>query len=173
MLKITPQSLFRFDLLQDFSPLDDDAPPATWSGNWVSRRLIEGFKTLRLIPFKGKPTGFKNAWPPYMVEWEDLVARQEQGELEVTQREQNRVRLQPSLRDVTRAEAVVCWPLYLKDREPLLLAVNRVGWAFALDRDATFVAARHGGMSETWLGRYLRGCGAIADGLRRDHVPVF
>jgi hypothetical protein len=48
MLKITPQSLLQFDQLQDFSPLDDDAPPATWSGNWVSRRLVQGFKTLRL-----------------------------------------------------------------------------------------------------------------------------
>jgi hypothetical protein len=173
MLKITPQLLLQFDPLQDFSPLDDDAPPATWSGSRVSRRLVEGFKTLRLIPLKGMPTGFKNAWPPYMVEWEDLLAQQAQGELEATQRQQNRVRLQPSLRDVTRAEAVVCWPLYLKDREPLLLAVNRVGWAFALDRDATFVAARHGGMSETWLARYVQGCDVIAAGLRRDRVPVF
>jgi hypothetical protein len=64
-------------------------------------------------------------------------------------------------------------PLYLKDREPLLLAVNRVGWAFALDRDATFVAAQHGGMSQTWLARYLQGCGVIAHGLRRDRVRVF
>jgi hypothetical protein len=28
-------------------------------------------------------------------------------------------------------------------------------------------------MSETWLARYLQGCGVIADGLGRDHVPVF
>jgi hypothetical protein len=79
MLKITPQLLLQFDPLQDFSPLDDDAPPTTWSGNWVSRRLVEGFKTLRLIPLKGMPTGFKNAWPLYMVESEDLLAQQEQG----------------------------------------------------------------------------------------------
>jgi hypothetical protein len=59
MLKITLQSQLQFDPLQDFSPLDDDAPPATWSGNWVSRRLVEGFKTLRLIPLKGMPSGFK------------------------------------------------------------------------------------------------------------------
>jgi hypothetical protein len=50
MLKITPQSLLQFDPLQGFSPLDEDGPPATWSGNWVSRRLVEGLKTLRLIP---------------------------------------------------------------------------------------------------------------------------
>jgi hypothetical protein len=74
MLKTTPQSLLQFDPLQGFNPLDHDAPPATWSGNWVSRRLVEGFKTLRLIPLKGMPSGFKNAWPPYMVEWEDTAS---------------------------------------------------------------------------------------------------
>ena len=173
MLKVPPQSLRQFAPLSDFNLLDADHPPSKWCGDWVSRRWVEGLKTLRLIPLKGMPSGFKNAWPPYLVEWEDLLAQQEQGELEATQREHNRVRLQPSLREVTRAETVVSWPLYLKDREHLLLAVNRVGWAFALDRDATFVAAQHGGMSETWLGRYLQGCGVIADGLRRDRVPVF
>jgi hypothetical protein len=173
MLKVTPQSLLQFDPLSDFNLLDADHPPPRWCGDWVSRRWVEGLKTLRLIPLKGMPGEFKNAWPAYQVEWEDLLAQQEQGELEATQREQNHVRLQPSLRDVTRAEAVVRWPLYLKDLEKLLSAVNRVGWAFALDRDATFVAAQHGGMSETWLARYVKGCGVIADGLRRDHVPVF
>jgi hypothetical protein len=47
MLKITPQSLLQFDPLQDFSPLDEDTAPTTWSRNWISRRLVEGFKTLR------------------------------------------------------------------------------------------------------------------------------
>jgi hypothetical protein len=42
------------------------------NGDW-----FEGFKTLRLMPLKGMPSGFKNAWPPYMVEWEDLLAQQE------------------------------------------------------------------------------------------------
>ena len=173
MLKILPRSLLQFDPLSDLNLLDEDHPPPKWCDDWVSRRWVEGLKTLRLIPLKGMPSGFGNAWPPYLVECEDLLAQQEQGELEATQREQNCVRLQPCLRDVTRAETVVCWPLYLKDSEHLLLAVNRVGWAFALGRDAIFVAARHGGMSETWLARYLQGCGVIADGLRRDRVPVF
>jgi hypothetical protein len=173
MPKIPPQSLLQFAARSDFNLLDEDHPASKWCGDWVSRRWVDRLKTLRLSPLKGMPSGFKNAWPPYLVEWEDLLAQQEQGELEATQREQNRARLQPSLRDVTRAEAVVCWPLYLKDRAHLLRAVNRVGWAFAPDRDATFVAAQHGGMSETWLARYLQGCGVIADGLGRDHVPVF
>jgi len=172
MLKV-PQSLPQFDPLSDFNLLDEDHPPPKWCGGWVSRRWVDGLKTLRLIPLKGMPSGFKNAWPPYLVEWEDLLARQEQGELEATQREQNRVRLQPSLRDVTRAETVVCWPLYLKDRMHLLPAFNRVGWAYACERDATFAASRHGGRAETHLARYTKGCALVSDRLRVDRVPVF
>jgi hypothetical protein len=162
MLKVPPRSLLQFAPLSDFNLLDEDHPPPEWSGDWVSHRWVDGLKTLRLIPLKGMPSGFKNAWPPCLVEWEDLLAQQEQGELEATQREQNRVRLQPSLRDVTRA-----------DLEPVLLAFNRVGWAYACERDATFVASRHGGCAETHLARYIKGCTLISDRLRVDRVPVF
>ena len=56
---------------------------------------------------KGAPAQFKNCWPTYMVEWEDLLAQAEGEALQATQRAQNRVRLQPSLREVTRSEAVI------------------------------------------------------------------
>jgi hypothetical protein len=173
MLKVPPRSLLQFAPLSDFNLLDEDHPPPKWSGDWVSHRWVDGLKTLRLIPLKGMPSGFKNAWPPYLVEWEDLLAQQEQGELEATQREQNRVRLLPSLRDVTRAETVVCWPLYLADLEPVLLAFNRVGWAYACERDATFVASQHGGCAETHLARYTKGCALVSDRLRGKRAPVF
>jgi hypothetical protein len=123
MLKVTPQSLLQFAPLSDFNLLDADHPPSKWCGDWVSRRWVEGLKTLRLIPLKGMSSGFKKAWPPYLVEWEDLLAQQEQGELEATQHEQNRVRLQPSYRQVTMSEAVISWPLYLADFEPVLRAL--------------------------------------------------
>jgi hypothetical protein len=123
---------------------------------------------------KGAPRGFANAWPAYAYEFEDLIGQAEQREaLEQTQREQNRVRLVPSYRQVTMCEAVITWPLYLADREPVLLAFNRVGWAYACERDATFLASRHGGCAETHLARYTKGCGLISDRLRADRVPVF
>ena len=153
--------------------LDEDHTPLKWCGDWVSRRWIDGLKTLRLIPLKGAPRGFGNAWPAYAYEWEDLIAQQEQGELETTQHEQNRLRLQPSYRQVTMCEAVISWPLYLADLEPVLLAFNRVGWAYACERDATFVASRHGGCAETHLARYTKGFALVADRLRVDRVPVF
>ena len=170
MLKIPPQSLLQFAPLSDFNLLDEDHPPPKWCGDWVSRRWVEGLKTLRLIPLKAAPRGFDNAWPAYAYEWEDLIAQQEHGELEPTQHGQNRVRLQPSYRQETMCEAVISWPLYLAHLEPVLLAFNRVGWAYACERDATFVASRHGGCA---LARYTKGCALVSDRLRVDRVPVF
>ena len=114
MLKVLPQSLLA--PLSDFNLLDEDHPPLKWCSDWVSRRWVEGLQTLRLIPLKGPPRGFGNAWPTYAYEWQDLIAQQQQGELQATQHEQNRVRLQPSYRQVTRCEAVVSWPLGLRMR---------------------------------------------------------
>ena len=123
---------------------------------------------------KGAPRGFANAWPAYAYEFEDLIGQAEQREaLEQTQREQNQVRLHPSYRQVTMCEAVISWPLYLADREPVLLAFNRVGWAYACERDATFVASRHGGCAETHLAHYTKGCELVSNKLRADRVPVF
>jgi hypothetical protein len=75
MLKTTPQSLLQFNPLYNFNLLDEDHPPSKWSGDWVSRRWVDGLKTLRLIPMKGAPRGFANAWPPYAYEFEDLIAQ--------------------------------------------------------------------------------------------------
>jgi hypothetical protein len=74
---------------------------------------------------------------------------------------------------VTVCEAVISWPLYLADREPVLLAFNRVGWAYACERDATFVASHHGGCAETHLAHYTKGCELVSDKLRADRVTVF
>ena len=64
MLKPPPQSAL-LNPLDDFNLLDD-APPPTWTGDWVSRRLVEGFKTLRQLPLKGAALGFKNTyWVAY------------------------------------------------------------------------------------------------------------
>jgi hypothetical protein len=98
MLKITPQSLVQFNPLDGPPEFDLLDLPSRWTAEWVSRRFVEGLKTLRLIPMKGAPRGFANAWPAYAYEFEDLIGQAEQREaLEQTQREQNQVRLHPSL----------------------------------------------------------------------------
>jgi len=40
MLKVPPQSLLQF-APTDFNLLDDDHPPPSWCGDWVSRRWVE------------------------------------------------------------------------------------------------------------------------------------
>ncbi|VIO80082.1 hypothetical protein [Bradyrhizobium ivorense] len=169
-------SIRRDDPLK-FNPLEDvvmeDIPPAVWDGPHVGKRLAEAMQTLRLIPMR-TVAAYGAPWPAYSYEFEDLLAQQEQGELEKTMRMQNRTRLLPSFRDVTRMEAAICWPArYLLGQMHLLRAVNCVALAHSLDRDAGWVAVKRGGYADTWRANHDHGCDVIADGLRAELVPVF
>ena len=53
MPTIPPQSLLQFAARSDFNLLDEDHPASKWCGDWVSRRWVDGLKTLHLIPLKG------------------------------------------------------------------------------------------------------------------------
>jgi hypothetical protein len=154
-----------------FELLDD--APSMWSGPHVGRRLTEAMRTLRLLPV---PTiaGFRPAWPAYSYEWDDLVAQEQQGELERTQQLQNRTKLLPSLVEITRMEIVIVWPAeFLARSLHIVVAVNAVALAHALDRDSGWVAARRGGYADTWRQRHDQGCEIIAGRLREELVPVF
>jgi hypothetical protein len=149
-----------------------DDTPSTWTGPHVGRRLCEAMRTLSLLPMGGG--GGYRCWPPHVYEWDDLVAQEKQGELERTQRLQNRIRLLPSIRDISRMERAITWPAeYLAKLVELLRAVNAVAWAHALDRDAGWIAAKRGGYADTWRERHDQGCDVIARGLRACRVPVF
>ena len=89
-------------------------------------------------------------------------------------RTQNRVRLLPSYSDVTRMEAAIYWPArYLAPSGWFLRAVNAVSLAHSMDRHAGWVAAKRGGIADTWRANHDRGCEIIADGLRGELMPVF
>ncbi|RXG91566.1 hypothetical protein [Bradyrhizobium zhanjiangense] len=149
-----------------------DETPSRWSGPHVGRRLAEAMRTLAMLPM-GTGTG-RAIWPPYVYEWDDLLAQQAQGELERTQAMQNRIRLLPSSREVQRMEIAICWPAeHLGSKDHLLRAVNAVALAHALERDAGWVAAKRGGYADTWRERHDQGCDIIAIGLRSRRVPVF
>jgi hypothetical protein len=62
-----------------------------------------GDATLRLMPMGGA-IGYRPAWPAYAYEFEDLIAQEQQGELERTQAIQNRTRTMPTLRAITAME---------------------------------------------------------------------
>jgi hypothetical protein len=161
----------KFNPLEDVL-VDDDAP-SIWDGPHVGKRLSQAMQTLRLLPMPGV-CGYRPGWPPYVYEFDDLVEQHKQGELERTQQLKNRTRLLPSYRDVTRMEAAICWPAqYLGRLAHLVLAVNAVALAYALERDAGWVAAKRGGYADTWRQRHDQGCEIIASKLRYELVPVF
>jgi len=158
-----------------FDPLADeiDDAPAVWNGPHVGKRLAEAMQTLRALPMPSV-AGYGGAWPPYRYEFEDLVAQKEQGELEQTQRLQNRVRVLPSLLDISRMEIAICWlARYLVEHPDLIVAVNALSLAHAMERDAGWVAARRGGYADSWLRNHDQGCDIIAWRLRNELVPVF
>jgi hypothetical protein len=150
-----------------------DELPARWDGPHVGRRLMEAMQTLRLLPMGGA-IGFRPMWPPYCYEFEDLVAQEKQGELERTQKLQNRTRAMPPLRAITAMERALVWPAtYLAPRLEIAQATNCVALAHALDRDVGWVAAKRGGYADTWRQRHDLGCEIIAQGLRTARVPIF
>lgn len=157
-----------------FDPLDQqDMLPSVWSGAYVGLQLVEAMQTLRLLPNGARSSS--SAWPPYLYEFDDLVEQQKQGELERTQKVKNRTRLLPSLNEITRMEAVICWPMnYLMFGSPQLVeAVMWVSHAHSIGREADWVVRRRGGFVDTWLSRHARGCEIIAAGLVMEKVRVF
>jgi hypothetical protein len=104
--------LIKRDALLDdgWHPLDGvPAPeyvPPQWDGPHVGRRLVEGLKTLRLMPRPPGPCGPVNSWPAYAHDWVDLLAQQEAAEEDKrrNQHEANRTRIRPSSVEIARME---------------------------------------------------------------------
>lgn len=170
-----------------WNPLEDgamsDIPPAKWNGPHVSKRMAEAFVTLKNIPARIGPRSFGRAWPEFEHDWADLMAQADtsgqRGRMGAEERErdsrvQNRTRNTPTIEQVTRMETVLEWvPRYLWDAPALIFATNALAYAHAFDRDADWLAKKHGGYPETWQARHWRGCEIVARGLVIDKVAVF
>ena len=151
-----------------------EALPKLWTGPHVALRITEGFVTLKQIP-GGDRLSTRTAWPSYRYEFEDLIAQQEQGELEQTMQMQNRTHVSPSIRDIARSDEVCYWPMkYLAAKHlEFCVAVNAIALAHSLGLDAGWVTRKRGGYADTWRDRHDQGCEIIAAGLIADRVPVF
>jgi hypothetical protein len=57
------------------------APPQ-WSGSWVQRRLVEAYSVERRLPMKRRRL-LAGAWPPMLVEFQDVVGRADDARAEV------------------------------------------------------------------------------------------
>ena len=89
----------------DGGPAPDYVPP-TWDGPHAGKRLVDGLRTLRLMPLPPGPRGPVNSWPAHAYDWADLLAQQEADEEQkaANQREANRTRVRPSSIEIARME---------------------------------------------------------------------
>ena len=73
--------LFDTEILDTWHPLDSvpapDYVPPNWDGPYVGKRLVEGLRTLMLMPTPSGPRMFGNGWPEYAFDWADQCAQQE------------------------------------------------------------------------------------------------
>jgi hypothetical protein len=160
---------FDYDLFAEKPP----PLPAAWTGPHVGLCITAGFTTLAKMPRRDR-MGARSAWPSYMYEFEDLINQSQQGELERTMQQQNRVRIAPSATEIMNMEQSLYWPLqFLQAKPELCEAVNAVALAHSLGLDAGWVAKKRGGVADTWRTRFELGCERIARGLVRDQVRVF
>jgi hypothetical protein len=87
----------------DGVPAPDYVPP-TWDGPHVGKRLVDGLRTLMLMPAPSGPRMFGNHWPVYAHDWADLLAQQEADaeQRQRDQREANRTRVRAAALDPKR-----------------------------------------------------------------------
>jgi hypothetical protein len=168
------------EIVREWHPLDHKPPPdyipPAWDGPHVGKRIAEGLRTLRLLPTANGPREFGNAWPEWLVEWEDQLAQaeQEQAEQERTHKAKNRTRILPSSVEIARMEASISWPArYLRDVPQLLSVVQCAAFLRAKHRDMSH-AARKLALPGRLVRRWNReGLDTIACGLIVDHVRIF
>jgi hypothetical protein len=105
--------------------------PVQWNQIWVLNRLEEAAEVRAMMPASTRPKEFGQAWPAYDYDRGDLNAQLETYELEKTLADRNKVRLQPSAAQVTRAEQAERWPFeFLSDWPELARAIGlRTLWS--------------------------------------------
>jgi hypothetical protein len=72
--------------------------PERWDGPHAGKRLVDGLRTLMLMPMPRGPQAFGNAWPEYMHDWCDLVWQEEMDtdQRELIERVKNKTHVRPS-----------------------------------------------------------------------------
>lgn len=168
------------EVIEAWNPLDGVPPPEfipdEWNGPHVALRLSDAWRTLGKIPMpRFAPRAFGRNWPQYRIEWTDLLSMIGAGEIEALQREQNRVRVLPSAKEISRMEQAIMWPLqYLKEAREVLI-VNVCARMSAVDGNLhrEIRRRRYGGEAEEWRKQNWKLCDRIADGLVKDRVLVF
>ena len=168
------------EVIDSWHPLDGSPAPETvppqWTGPHVALRLADAWRVLSRMPWRSPyPRAFGRWWPPYRVEWHDLLAMLGAGELEAMQREANRVRVLPSAKDISQMEQAMDWPMdYLcDDRHVLIVHVCARVASFDGDLEREIARRRYPGEAAQWQRVNWQLCDKIADALVADRVMVF
>jgi hypothetical protein len=85
--------------------------PERWDGPHVGKGLVDGLRTLMLMPMPRGPRATGSHWPAYAHDWADLLAQQEaDAEQKLrAQREQNKTRVLPTSIEIEHMEQSICW----------------------------------------------------------------
>jgi hypothetical protein len=182
MGRLLRSSLIGEILDPDWSPLDTaEAPeyvPLVWYGWHVGQRLVEAFRTLARMPTPS-PGGHKTIWPLYQYDVREYYAALIGADSDIVadvQGARNRVRLAASAEDIHRMEIALAWPGHFLGLERLLcVVVNEVAYFRSRGFDLDRIARKSKPKCSTNLLRHRnqRGLDLIAEGLRREELPVF
>jgi hypothetical protein len=168
------------EIIEDWSPLDGiPAPefvPPEWNAAHVGLRLADAWRVLGRMPWRSPyPREFGRCWPPYRIEWTDLMAMIGAGELEAMQRSANRSRVLPSAKEISQMELAIGWPMqYLAEPREVLI-VNVCARIKSIDGDLAYEIKRrkYDGEADAWRRLNWTLCDTIADALIGKRVMVF
>lgn len=149
--------------------LESEYVPEFWTDTYVAERLIAAIKVVRALParnlFPSEGAGF---WPRYPYEWEDLLAQNENVDLDPKP-----ARYRSSADEISKANEAIGWPLkYLIGMVPHARAASLYALAKACEIAEARIAKAEGMAQHTLRRRAGIAYGRIADGLNRDKVPV-
>lgn len=137
----------------------------------IRERLQFAAKLIERTAGRTGPKQYGNSWPPMMREFADLVAQEEAQDGE-RDREQNRIILQPTARQISQAEEALTWRRYVTEAQALA-ALNIWLRCKALRiRSWQKEAQRRGFSRETAKRRLSRAYFLIAIGLSREGKPI-
>lgn len=125
--------------------IHSNEPPAHWTPEHVLKRMIHAFATLRLIPERGKPQGFKTSW--HFV-FDEIRTTSIEAQIAIIndKREADRRREHtPSALDLSLMDEALAWGfLYLKGNPLCADAIHIYGYFKATGREVEpFLNARH------------------------------
>lgn len=143
--------------------------PSKWTDTYVLDRMIEAARVCRALPmrnlFPDEGAGF---WPRYPYEWKDLLAQEENVDLDPLP-----ARYRPSAEEISKMNEAIAWPLrYLFERPQHARAATSYSMGKACGIAEQRIAKREGMSRYTLRSRAMVSFGLIADGLNKDQVTI-